>query len=408
MESHISRNTPRPRNPFAPTFGAEPPLLAGRDGILRDIADAWATGPTHPSYTTLLVGRRGSGKTVVLEALRTLANDHDWISISATAVTPGLLNRIAHRAAEHLNRRSRILGEDAVNDLLAAGIGLGSDYDPDADLSRRLANVFSALAAHLRAHGTGLLVTVDELHAGDSEELRMLGAVIQDVTRVGQLPMAFVGAGLPILEDTLLTDTSVTFLQRCALYEIGFLDHAAAWSALAEPVRQHGGQMAPEAVEHAVAAAQGFPFMIQLVGFHAWEASSVPTVAVTLQDVVAGAETARHKVGQLVIAPMWRDLSEGSRRFLAAMALDGGPSRTSAIAARLGVSSGYVSVYGRRLMRSGMVAAAGHGRLDFALGATRQWIRGLDEYPLLCETLTLDKRAPVGFARPEANNQPEG
>ena len=55
-----------------------------------------------------------------------------------------------------------------------------------------------------------------------------------------------------------------------------------------------------------------------------------------------------------------------------------------------------------------MVAAAGHGRLDFALGATRQWIQGLDEYPLLCETLTLDKHAPVRFARPEANSQPEG
>ena len=62
----------RPRNPFAPTFGAEPPLLAGRDDIFRDIVDAWVTGPTHPGYTALLLGRRGSGKTVALEALRTL------------------------------------------------------------------------------------------------------------------------------------------------------------------------------------------------------------------------------------------------------------------------------------------------------------------------------------------------
>ena len=408
MASHESQNAMRPRNPFAPTFGAEPPLLAGRDDIFRDIADAWATGPTHPSYTALLVGRRGSGKTVVLEALRTLARDHDWISIPVTAVTPGLLNRLAHRAAEHLNRRSRILTEDAVNDLLAAGIGLGSDYDPDADLSRRLANVLSALAAHLRANGTGLLVTVDELHAGDSDELRMLGVVMQDVTRIGQLPMAFAGAGLPILEDTLLTDTSVTFLQRCALYEIGFLDHAAAWTALAEPVRERGGRMAPEAVEHAVAVSQGFPFMVQLVGFHAWEAASDPTAEVTLQDVAAGAETARHRVGQLVITPMWRDLSEGARRFLVAMALDGGPSRTSDIAYRLGVSSGYVSVYGRRLLKSGMVAPAGRGRLEFALDAAREWIQGLDEYPLLCETLKLADRPPVGFAKPEANRQPKG
>lgn len=394
----------RPRNPFAPTFGAEPPLLAGRDDIFRGVHDAWTTGPTHPSYTALLLGRRGTGKTVALEALRSLGRDQGWLSVSAVAATPGILNRLAHGASEHVNRHASDLAEGTLADLAAAGIGLGATYDPNADLSRRLANVLRGLTAHLRASGTGLLVTVDELHAGDTDELRMLGIVIQEVTRLGQLPMAFVGAGLPILEDTLLADTNVTFLQRCARYEVGFLEPTEAWAALAEPVRERGGHMPAEAVEHAVAVSQGYPFMVQLVGFHAWQAASDPTTAVTLQDVVDGAEIARRQVGQLVVAPMWRDLSEGSQRFLAAMALDDGPSRTSDIATRLGVSGGYVSVYRRRLMSSGMVAAAGNGRLDFALSATRQWIRGLDEYPLLCETLKLADRPLVGFAKPAASN----
>lgn len=397
----------QPRNPFAPTFGAEPPLLAGREQIFRDATDAWMTGPTHPGYTALLLGRRGSGKTVVLEALRVLGHSRGWLSISDAAATPGLLNRLAHKAAEHLNRHAGELAPDIRRDLAAAGIGLGPGYDPDADLSRRLANMLRGLTAYLQAYGTGLVVTVDELHAGDTDELRMLGIVVQDVTRIGQLPMAFVGAGLPILEDTLLADTSITFLQRCARYEVGFLDPAAAWTALAEPVSQRGGHMAPEAVEHAVAASQGYPFLVQLVGFHAWELASDPTKTVTLEDVIAGAETARRQVGQLVIAPMWRDLSDGSRRFLAAMALDDGVSRTSDIAARLGVSSEYVGVYRSRLMKSGMVAPAGRGRLDFALSAARQWIRGLDEYPLLCESLNLEDRPPVGFARPGADSHSE-
>ena len=392
----------RPRNPFAPTFGAEPPLLAGRDDIFREIAEAWTTGPTHPGYTALLLGRRGSGKTVVLEALRSLARERGWLSISVAATTAGLLNRLAHRAVEHMNGRSRDLPQGTVDDLAAAGIRWGSAYDPDADLSRRLPNVLTALTAHLEATEKGLLVTVDELHAGKTDELRMLGIVIQDVTRVGQLPMAFVGAGLPVLEDTLLADTSVTFLQRCARYEMGLLNPAAAWAALAQPVRDRGGHMTPDAVEHAVAVSQGYPFMVQLVGFHAWEAAADPTSTVTVDDAVAGAETARRQVGQLVVAPLWRDLSEGSRRFLAAMAQDDDASVSADIAARLGVSKGYVSVYRRRLMKSGMVAPAGHGRLDFALSAARQWIRGLDEYPLLCETLNLADRPPVGFARPGA------
>ena len=32
--------TDRPRNPFSPTFGTTPPLLAGRDGVLRRFAEA--------------------------------------------------------------------------------------------------------------------------------------------------------------------------------------------------------------------------------------------------------------------------------------------------------------------------------------------------------------------------------
>jgi len=397
----------QPTNPFAPTFGTAPPLLAGRDDILTGIADAWATGPTHPAYTALLLGRRGSGKTVVLEALRELGHGHGWLSISEAAATTGLLDRLAHKAAEHLNRCAGDLHADIDKDLAAAGIALGPGYDPDADLSRRLPNVLKALTVHLQSGGTGLVITIDELHAGDTDELRMLGIVVQDVTRIARLPMAFVGAGLPILEDTLLADTSVTFLQRCARYEVGSLDLPAAWTALAEPVRQRGGQMAPEAVEHAVAASQGYPFMIQLVGFHAWQAASDPTAAVTLRDVEVGAETARHQLGQLVIAPMWRDLSDGSRRFLAAMALDDRESRTADIAARLGVSREHAGVYRHRLMKSGMVAPAGRGRLDFALDAARSWIRGLDEYPLLCKSLKLTDSPPVGFAERDANSPTE-
>jgi len=52
-------------NPFSPTFGASPPVLAGRDDILDDVDDALATGPTHPDYTTLFTGVRGAGKTVL-------------------------------------------------------------------------------------------------------------------------------------------------------------------------------------------------------------------------------------------------------------------------------------------------------------------------------------------------------
>ena len=54
------------KNPFLPTFGTSPPLLVGRDGEVARFAHAFAEGPHHPDYTMLIVGDRGSGKTVLL------------------------------------------------------------------------------------------------------------------------------------------------------------------------------------------------------------------------------------------------------------------------------------------------------------------------------------------------------
>ena len=389
-----------PSNPFAPTFGVAPPVLAGRDDILAEIARAMNSGPRHPSYTSFLLGRRGSGKTVLLKALRDWAHGRRWLTVAVAAAGSGVPNRIAHEAVKHLNRHLEDLPDLSIMDLRVAGIGIGDGYVPDVDMSRALSDVLGVLSSWLGAAGGGLLLTVDELHAGNTDELRALGVALQDVSRLGQNPMMFVGAGLPVLEDTLLADTSVTFLQRCARFEIGHLDPAATWLAVAEPVEQSGGRISSAAVERAVEASGGYPFLVQLIGFHMWQASDDPEAAITLEDVAAGCETAANQLGRLVIGPLWRDCSDVAKRFLAAMALDDRESPIAGIAARMGVSSGYANSYRHRLIRAGMIVPAGHGRVSFAHEAARRWIRDLPEYPSMRESLKPDTQSPVGFARP--------
>jgi len=60
-------------------------------------------------------------------------------------------------------------------------------------------------------------------------------------------------------------------------------------------------------------------------------------------------------------------LSTVDRTFLAAMAVDDGPSRMSAIADRLGADTNYVSQYRLRLIAAELIEATGHGRVDFTL-----------------------------------------
>lgn len=387
-------------NPFAPTFGASPPVLAGRSHIIDDIVSSWDTGPTHPNYTVLLLGRRGSGKTVVLKELRARAQKRGWLTISSAAVTAGLLNRIGHAALIHLNRLTASLEDDLSADLAAAGIQIGAAYDPVADVSRRIGEILSVLANHLARKNSGLFVTVDEMHAGDTNDLRMFAVTLQDVTRIAQLPLAFVGAGLPVLEETLLTDRSVTFLQRCPRYEVDFLDSVGTQVAIAEPIRQRGGRCQPKALEYAADAALGYPIMVQLVGFHSWQVAESPHQEITMKDFVTGTQVAFRQFGQLVIAPLWRDQSPAARRFLVAMAQDKNESLLKEIARRLGVTSGYVSVYRARLVRSGLVTNVSKHVLSFALPSTRRWIEDLEEYAHIAESLNFETNAPLGFAVP--------
>ena len=53
-------------NPFRPSFGVTPPLLAGRDTEILAFGDALDSGPGAPGRATLYTGVRGIGKTVML------------------------------------------------------------------------------------------------------------------------------------------------------------------------------------------------------------------------------------------------------------------------------------------------------------------------------------------------------
>ena len=62
-------------NPFRPSFGVTPPLLAGRDNEILAFGDALDDGPGAPGRATLYTGVRGIGKTVMLTEV---GDDDDW------------------------------------------------------------------------------------------------------------------------------------------------------------------------------------------------------------------------------------------------------------------------------------------------------------------------------------------
>ena len=115
--------------------------------------------------------------------------------------------------------------------------------------------------------------------------------------------------------------------------------------------------------------------MVQLVGFHSWDAASEPMSEITMVNVAVGIDKAQKRVGRLVLDPTWNGLSDVDRRFLFAMAQDDGESSLTDIATRLDVDTNYAGVYRRRLIRAGMIVSTGRGRIDLSHHVARSWIR---------------------------------
>ncbi|WP_423919933.1 ATP-binding protein [Candidatus Poriferisodalis sp.] len=363
-------------NPFAPTFGSVPPVMAGRDDILDTIYEALVTGTTHPDYTTIFFGVRGAGKTVMLNAAEDVAREQGWLTISEDASRSGLIARIERAAIRHIRT---LAGPPKRRVRSVQAFSLGADFGdaPPPDAAESLREALSELGDLLAGEGTGLMITVDELLSADRNEIREFGSVMQHVCRREQRPIAFAGAALPPFEEYIETEDQSAFLHRCSRHDIGQLNHADTRLALSVPIQQQGRTIDDEALEAASLATSGYAFMVQLVGFYSWAAAPPGLSSLAREHVESGIAEANRRVSRLVLAPIWRDFSPIDRRFLRAMAADAGESRLADIAQRLGVDVNYAGVYRRRLIRAGMIVATTRGRVDLAHHAARAWIRDM-------------------------------
>jgi hypothetical protein len=361
------------RNPFRPSFGTTPPVLAGRAVIADLFGDALDAGPGAPGRATLYTGARGVGKTVMLNEAEVQARERGWVVISETA-TRGLAHRLL---TDHLPSLARLLGlSDTGGHITGVTLpmNLGGLTRTAGEPARpeSLRQWIAAITDHLDANDTGLLITVDEVHGGDRSDLRELGAIIQHAFRE-ERPLAFAAAGLPSAVNDLLSDDVLTFLRRAERFHLGPVDMPDASEALERPIMAAGRGINESALVDATAATGGYPFLIQLVGFHLWNTTDAPTF--TRDDVATAVAAARSRLGSLVYEAALRDLSPMDRAFLYAMTLDGGrASQMADIAARLNRSSSYASQYRLRLIGTDLIRDDGHGRVAFAMPYLRDYL----------------------------------
>ncbi|MCU1502371.1 MAG: ATP-binding protein [Ilumatobacteraceae bacterium] len=363
------------RNPFTPGFGNTPPVLAGREDILAEFADAIDDGPGSLGRATLYTGARGTGKTVMLNEVGGIVAVRGWLVVHETA-TPGFVTRLVTQHLPALLRehdpnaqRSTLTG---VNGPFGIG-GVTWDSSNAHVVAAGLRNQLELLCDLLAEHGTGLLITLDEVHRRQSSELRDFFTALQHLVRDDR-QIAFAAAGLPSEVSDLLSDEVLTFLRRADRHTLGGVGLGEVERTLRETIEAAGRTITASACARAATATGGYPFLIQLVGHHIWR-QHPDAGEITDADVAAGVPLALRRMGSLVHEPALKDLSHIDRSFLFAMALDDGSSKIADIATRLGVNAKYAGVYRQRLLDAQMIQATARGRVGFTLPYLRDYLR---------------------------------
>jgi hypothetical protein len=343
-------------------------LLAGREQILQGILSGLDNAPGDPNRATIFVGARGTGKTVLLAKLAEEAAAQGWLSANVTA-NDGLLEEIIMQIKDNA---SGFIGSDSLSkitkiELAGFGVSRSVEKEPERTWRSRL----TALVKELNEQDIGLLITVDEVDA-QCAPLRELVDTYQHLVRERR-NVALVMAGLPNRISQLLRDEKVSFLRRAFQHRLDAVDLDEVAFALRKTIELAGRSIKPEALKAAAKSTQGFPFMIQLVGYNIWRQNPQRTT-ILLEDVELGVEQAEVDMRRMIFESTIQDLSEQDVRFLATLARLNNESDTAQIAAAWGKDVNYTSKYRKRLLEQGIIGERMFGKIGFDIPMLGEYI----------------------------------
>lgn len=366
--------TQRKMNPFKPTAGGEPPLLIGRERVVRDFDKGLDNGVGAPGRIMLITGARGTGKTVMLTVLGDKARAHKWDVIEETA-SDGLCERLVSELCSKDSLIDKLTFAPSIT-IAGASVSLGEAELSPKRMPETLRKAMSARLDALEKRDAGLMISIDETQAASRADLIAIATAIQHQIREKR-NVSIVFAGLPQMISDLFDDEVITFLRRARTNVLANVPIDEVKESFAQTFEDSGMSLDISLVEKAAVATAGYPYMIQLVGYYIWDAADArESTVISKEDVNEGIREARVDLDNAVCVPELHGLSKNDKAYLEAMAVSDGPSGTSEVAKRMGRSAKYAATYRKRLLDAYVIRQTDRGEVDFAVPFLREYLRG--------------------------------
>lgn len=372
------------RNPFSPGAGTPPPQLAGRNDILQQALMTLARVKRgRAEKSMLLVGLRGTGKTVLLYEISKLAEKEGYHAIMIEAhekkslaeillpeirrvlfeLASGEKTKYALRVIKSFFQSLKL--NIKINDI---DFGLGIDSQKgvadSGNLESDLAQVLVALGEAALERHTAVAIIIDELQYLSEEELSSL---IMSIHKISQksLPVVLIGAGLPQLVAK--AGRAKSYAERLFDYpELGPLTKEDAKSALQAPVKHEGASFRQEAIDEIIRVTEGYPYFLQEWGYQAWNIAEKSPIDIHVTKLATKASIQRLDQGFFRVR--FDRLTPREKEYLYALAeLGTTPQRSGDVADILGINVKNAAPLRNNLIKKGMIYSPKHGDTAFTV-----------------------------------------
>lgn len=381
-------------NPFTPGAGTPPPELAGRKEIIDQATILLKRIQLGRAAKSLLItGLRGVGKTVLLNEMHRIAKQIGYQNILTEAhedkplpalLVPELRNLLykldrMEGAKERVRRGLAVLaGFVRSIKVTYEDIPFGLDIEPErgtadsGDLETDLPYLFTVVGEAAASRKTSVLLLIDELQYLSEKELSSLIMAIHKIQQE-QLPIALIGAGLPILPR--LAAESKSYAERLFDFpQVGSLNSEDAAIAIREPIEEEGESITAKAVDMIVNMTQGYPYFIQAWAYQVWNHAKQSPIGPEV--VNAASEPTRSQLDENFFKVRFDRLNNSEKYFLRAMAEIGpGPHKMGDVANVMGLKVKSLSPRRSKLINKGMIYSPQHSEIAFTVPLFDEFMR---------------------------------
>ena len=347
---------------FSPSFGRRPGTFVGREQIIAEFEEGLTNTAGTRDRAVLIMGQRGSGKTVLLLELAESARRNNFVVSPPVITDDGMLDRIIENIQVEGSRYFKTKKQLSGGSIGVLGISASLTFSPEEREERSFSYKLKRLAEMLEKKGKGILILVDEVQA-NHRELRSLVIAYQEMVGAG-CNVAIAMAGLPGAVSSVLNEKVLTFLHRAKKITLPDLKTGEIDAFFARAFTGMGISISDENRLKAAKAAMGSPYHMQLIGYYITryaEAGKSVTPA-QMKNALQKAEAEYMDGVCIAVAESMTDLE---RRFVAAMGSN--TCRIRDVAEKLGIRPDSANNHRRRLLDAGIIESPRRGEVRCAV-----------------------------------------